>query len=199
MFPPNALIALAAAYLLGCFLTGYYLVRWRTGQDIRALGSGSAGGSNVGRVLGKPGFALTMAGDLLKGSAALLLVWVSGVGGWIPALAVAAVVAGHIFPVQLGFRGGKGLATALGALLVLDYRLIGLILAATLLLGGLSRRFTLSLMLVVAATPLLAFALGHSVPVVLALALTAGLILYANRANTADAFRALRGEKPRRL
>lgn len=103
-------------YALGCFTTGYYLVRWRTGQDIRELGSGSTGARNVGRTLGKVGFFLTVLGDFCKGAAAILLT--RSIAGNETAVlwALIAVVAGHIWPAQLGFRGGKGVATCLGAL-----------------------------------------------------------------------------------
>ncbi len=111
------------AYLLGCFVSGYYLVRLRTGQDIRELGSGNAGARNVGRVLGRMGFLLTLAGDLGKGA---LAVW--GARHITPddrlaMLAILAVVAGHVWPVQLRFQGGKGVAASLGALVVYDFHL----------------------------------------------------------------------------
>src|ERR1035441_2499722 len=61
-----------AAYALGCFTTGYYLVRWRTGQDVREVGSGSVGARNVGRLLGRQGFLATMLCDFGKG---MLAVW----------------------------------------------------------------------------------------------------------------------------
>ena len=100
------------AYLLGCLATGYYLVRARTGRDIREIDSGSTGARNVGRVLGKTGFGLTVLGDFGKGA---LAVW--GARHWthdhqLAALAMLAVVAGHIWPAQLRFRGGKGVATS---------------------------------------------------------------------------------------
>ena len=122
------------AYLLGCFAIGYYLVRARTGKDIREIGSGSTGARNVGRVLGKPGFVLTAFGDLGKGA---LAVW--SAREWtnnhhLAALAMLAVVAGHLWPAQLRFRGGKGVATSFGALLMFDYRVALTMLV--LFLGG---------------------------------------------------------------
>src|SRR6266700_3220802 len=60
-------LVILAGYSLGCFTSGYYLVRWRTGDDIRLLGSGSVGATNVSRVLGKPGFVLTVLCDFFKG------------------------------------------------------------------------------------------------------------------------------------
>src|SRR5512135_2701540 len=112
-----------AAYLLGCITTGYYLVRLRLRQDLRDLGSGSVGARNVGRLLGRPGFLLTVLGDFGKGA---LAVWAARhftTDDRLVALAMLAVVAGHVWPVQLCFRGGKGMATALGALLVYDWQL----------------------------------------------------------------------------
>ena len=60
MLDGRALLLVLASYLLGCFVTGYYLVRWRTGEDVRRTGSGSAGASNVSRILGAGGFAATL-------------------------------------------------------------------------------------------------------------------------------------------
>jgi len=100
------------AYALGCLNAGYYLLRWRDGRDLRQLGSGNAGARNAGRVLGRRAFALVFALDAAKSMLAVLAAcW------WAPeAAATCAVIAalGHVFPVQLGFRGGKGVATAIG-------------------------------------------------------------------------------------
>ena len=72
--PPLMVLGVASgSYVLGCYSTGYYLVRKRTGQDIRELGSGSTGARNAGRALGRSGFLLTMAGDLAKGGLAVWL------------------------------------------------------------------------------------------------------------------------------
>src|ERR1041385_2866202 len=88
------------AYIVGCFTSGYYLVRWLAEKDIRLIGSGSVGARNVGRVLGKPGFLLTLLFDFGKGA---FVVWV--VRHYTPddrlaLLAMLAVVAGHIWPAQ---------------------------------------------------------------------------------------------------
>src|SRR5689334_19563636 len=138
------LLALGVGYALGCCLTGYYLVRLRTGQDIRQYGSGSAGATNVGRLLGLPGFWLTLFGDAVKGVLALgfarALAPNTGIG-----LAVMFVaIVGHIWPLQLGFRGGKGVATALGSLVGYDLRLALLTLLVFALVFALSRKRTLS-------------------------------------------------------
>jgi acyl phosphate:glycerol-3-phosphate acyltransferase len=109
-----------ASYLVGCLTTGYYLVRYRTGQDIRTLGSGSAGARNVWRLLGWPGFILTLACDCAKGA---LVVWATqhlNPQELLTTLALIFVVIGHVWPVQLRFQGGKGIATSLGALCLYD-------------------------------------------------------------------------------
>lgn len=189
------LMAIVAGYALGCFSAGYYLVRLCTGQDIRRLGSGSTGGTNVGRVLGRPGFVVTMFVDLLKGAVAL---WAAlhlvGLRPGGIALVMPAVVAGHIFPIQLDFRGGKGLATALGAMLVFDYRLAIVLIAFTAVLGILSKQFTLSLMVAIPIAPVIATLMGHTLAEGLALATTALLILFAHRANVLAALRGMHSQ-----
>jgi acyl-phosphate glycerol 3-phosphate acyltransferase len=125
------------AYGLGCLNAGYYLLRWRDGRDIRQLGSGNAGARNVGRVLGRKGFVLVFALDAAKG-----VVAVTAAHQWAPevaALSAVVVTLGHVYPAQLSLRGGKGVATAIGALAALvsgsrpiDTTLAALILAALL-------------------------------------------------------------------
>src|ERR1700691_1629571 len=88
----RAAACVCGAYLIGCFTTGYYLVRWRTGGDIREMGSGSAGARNVGRVLGKLGFFVTVTGDFLKGILAVWLARSFSNDDFSAALAVPAVV-----------------------------------------------------------------------------------------------------------
>jgi glycerol-3-phosphate acyltransferase PlsY len=171
------------AYLLGCFNSGYYLVRFRQGDDIRRYGSGNAGARNTGRVLGKTGFILAFLGDCLKGIVTASLALFLGLSLWGVMLALVAVVVGHIWPVQLCFRGGKGMATALGGMLVIDPLL-------TLILGGIAlaalaliRRFTLSGLIAVGVSPLVAFVAGRPQPLIAGVALLALLIWWAHRTN----------------
>ncbi|MGO8838377.1 MAG: glycerol-3-phosphate acyltransferase [Limisphaerales bacterium] len=171
------------AYCLGCLATGYYLVRLRTGRDIRDIESGSTGARNVGRLLGKSGFGLTLLGDFAKGS---LAVW--GAQEWtnnphLVALAMLAVVAGHIWPAQLRFRGGKGATTSLGALLVFDYRLA--LTFAALFLGGfiLMRRSVLPGMFAFVCLPLAGLWFDHDGLTATLVAVMAAMILFAHRKN----------------
>jgi len=111
-------IAIIAAYLLGSIPTGPIIVRrLRPGVDLRAVGSGNIGATNVGRVLGKRWGVFTMLCDCLKGLAAVLFARWIGVSAAVAAIAGTAAFLGHIYPVFLKFRGGKGVATAFGALL----------------------------------------------------------------------------------
>lgn len=113
----GVVLILFAAYLLGCFPSGYLAVYLATGRDIRTIASGSTGSRNVGRVLGKRGFALTLALDAAKGALAVWLARRCGGPAWLPAAALLASVAGHVWPLPLRFRGGKGLATYAGGML----------------------------------------------------------------------------------
>jgi acyl phosphate:glycerol-3-phosphate acyltransferase len=162
-------------YAIGCINTGYYLVRVRTGRDLRAEGSGTAGATNAGRLLVRQGFALAMAGDTIKGALAVLAVrWL---GGDDPAAAAAVgAVLGHIYPVQLRFRGGKGLATALGAGAALAplSALVAAIVALVVLAA--SHRQVISALSGVAAAPLSAFALRGPDPLAVGLAVMAVVI-----------------------
>ncbi|MDH3404674.1 MAG: glycerol-3-phosphate 1-O-acyltransferase PlsY [Acidobacteriota bacterium] len=112
-------VALAAAYLLGGLPFGYWIVRWRRGLDLRRVGSRNPGATNALRAGGVSIGAITLLLDVLKGVAAVALARALGTPhALLGAVALAAVV-GHAFPVWLGFRGGKGVATATGAYLVL--------------------------------------------------------------------------------
>lgn len=112
---PVALGVVAIAYLLGSIPFSYLVARWR-GVDVRQVGSGNVGATNVMRSAGTRAGAAAFVLDFLKGAAAtwLAVAW-SGAEGWIPAAAAVAAVLGHMFPIWLRFHGGKGVATGAGA------------------------------------------------------------------------------------
>jgi acyl phosphate:glycerol-3-phosphate acyltransferase len=174
----------AGAYFLGCLATGYYLVRFRVDRDIREVGSGSTGARNVGRVLGKSGFALTVLGDFGKGVLAVFLAReFSNKNQLICALAMVAVVAGHIWPLQLKFHGGKGVATALGALLMFDSR-PALTFAFLFLVGFCAlRRTFLPAMFGFLCLPAAVFWFSRDVLSAALSALLTVIILFAHRRN----------------
>ncbi len=181
-------IVILASYLLGCLATGYYLVRLRTGQDIRDLGSGSTGARNVSRVIGVPGYVLTLFGDVAKGGVVTWGAFQFGLGAWGLSMAIAAVVVGHVWPIQLGFRGGKGLASTLGVGLVFDFLLVIIVSLAALIVFAFTRRTTPSGLLAVVISPVVALALGHSLVTVLGIGLVVILVLIAHRNNIHELF-----------
>ena len=178
-----------AAYLIGCVSTGYYLTRARTGNDIRVMGTGSSGARNVGRALGSMGFAVTLAGDLVKGGAAVWLAQAVTGREWTGLVALLAVTAGHVWPAQLGFHGGKGVATSLAALLMYDCWLTGVYL---LLFGAgfsLTRRSVASSVVAYGLLPVASYFSKQDPAHVWGMAALAALIFVAHRQNI---FRGLR-------
>ena len=175
------------AYLLGCFATGYYLVRARTGRDIREFESGSTGARNVGRVLGLTGYLLTTLGDLTKGALAVwFAVEFTHHNRFIMGLAALAVVVGHVWPAQLRFCGGKGIATSFAALLVFDYRVALTILVIFLAGYALTRKSLFPAMFAYVCLPF-ADAWFHRAGLTATLmTLVAAIILFAHRRNLAE-------------
>lgn len=113
-------IVLIIAYFLGSIPFGYLIVRAGSGADIRETGSGGTGATNVSRRAGKGAGVLTLMLDALKGVAAILIGrLIFGESSWLIAAAAILVIGGHMFPIWLGFRGGKGVATGVGVFLVL--------------------------------------------------------------------------------
>jgi glycerol-3-phosphate acyltransferase PlsY len=177
------LLWLLAAYLIGCVNGGYYAVKLKSGGDIRALGSGNAGATNAGRLLGKRGFLLVMLFDALKMLAALKLAAVLFPGNpLLPALTMPAVLAGHIFPAQLRFRGGKGIASLVGAAAYL-FNLPLLVFTALLFLAlyAVTRKYYYSGLAALGVLPLSypgsAWLLGRQIDTAMCVSLAAGMAL----------------------
>lgn len=146
-------------YLLGSIPFGYLLVRFFKGEDVRVSGSGNIGATNVARKSPALGVA-TLALDAAKGLAAVLLAKSVFNGKQFPLLVTTAAlfaVIGHLFPVWLKFRGGKGVATSLGAFILLTPKSIACMLALFLILALASRYVSLASIAVAAAFPLLAW------------------------------------------
>jgi glycerol-3-phosphate acyltransferase PlsY len=134
------LLAMLVGYLLGSIPFGLLLTR-ALGIDIRSIGSGNIGATNVLRTGNRPLAAATLILDALKGTAAVLIVryWLGSENAAM--IAGLAAFAGHIFPIWLGFKGGKGVATYIGVLLALNW-IVGLIFCAVWLVIALARRFS---------------------------------------------------------
>jgi glycerol-3-phosphate acyltransferase PlsY len=201
------LLLLASGYLLGSLPSGWLAGRWLAGLDIREHGSGSTGATNVLRVIGKgPALAVFLV-DVLKGTAAVLLAkavletpgaamdWVTD--SWVVAAGLAAL-AGHIWPVWLGWKGGKAVATGLGMLLGLTWPVGLACFGIFLTVLTISRIVSFSSVVAALSLPLLMlawFGNGGLRPAYLALALlTTTLVLWRHRANLQ---RLLAGNEPR--
>jgi glycerol-3-phosphate acyltransferase PlsY len=181
---------LLAGYLLGSIPSGYLAGRWLAGLDIRGEGSGSTGATNVLRVVGKGPALVVFLVDVLKGSAAVLLAKAVldpfGVG---VVLAGLAALAGHIWPVWLGWKGGKAVATGLGMLLGLTWPVglacFGIFLAVL----SLSRIVSLSSVVAALSLPLLMLGwfanqgLGLRWPYLALALLTTVLVVWRHRSN----------------
>jgi glycerol-3-phosphate acyltransferase PlsY len=170
-----------ASYLLGCFAAGYYWVRFRTGGDIRSQGSGTVGARNAGRVLGPAGFMATFLMDFAKGALAVAGAKYLHLSEVAVVASILAVVIGHAFPIQLRFRGGKGVAASLGALLVYDPRVVGVLLGIFLLAFAVFRTFTAGGLLAFALAPLAVFLWGMGKEPVAAVCLLAIVVLLLHR------------------
>ncbi|HEV2495834.1 MAG TPA: glycerol-3-phosphate 1-O-acyltransferase PlsY [Terriglobia bacterium] len=173
------------AYLLGSIPFGYLIVWWKKGIDVRETGSRSTGATNVMRNLGLAGFLATFILDFGKGAAAVMLAsrLTAGDPRWIAAAAVAAV-AGHIAPVWLRFRGGKGVATGVGVFIALAPVPMGLALVIFSVLLAVWRYISLGSIVATAAFPALVYLVNHPPrPILLGAAGAAALIIAKHHAN----------------
>lgn len=181
-----------AGYLLGAIPFGLVISRAMGLGDLRKIGSGNIGATNVLRT-GNRGAALaTLILDSGKGAAAVLIARaVAGPDAGM--IAGVAAFLGHLYPVWLGFRGGKGVATFLGTLLALYWPLGMFACGAWLVVAGVSRISSLSALVAAASAPPLALVVDRW-PLALACALMAALIFWRHRENIA---RIRRGTEPR--
>jgi glycerol-3-phosphate acyltransferase PlsY len=183
-----------ASYLIGSIPFGYLIVYARGGGDVRETGSGGTGATNVTRRAGKGAGLLTLALDAAKGAlvallARRLLAPDFGVNWWV-AIASIAVVAGHVFPVWLKFRGGKGVATGLGVFLSLTPAAVALAAPVFLAVVWATRYVSLASITATVALPLfiwLARDRGQAdavvAPVMAVAAVGGALIIFMHRAN----------------
>lgn len=183
------ILCVMVAYLLGGICTGYYLVRFLRNADIREFGSGGVGARNVGRVLGRAGFVITLLGDAFKGILAIALSRHFELSEPAVSLALVAVIAGHVWPAPLGFRGGRGIATALGAYLAYDHSLFVSLAVLTVVLMVFRRGFILSGLAAFLLLPLVAGAFQMPNHVIAAVFGVSVVIIFAHRERIRNAFR----------
>ena len=187
-------LVLIAAYLLGSVPFGYLIVRAKVGADVRESGSGATGATNVSRRAGKLAGIVTLLLDAAKGALAVLLArWLLtddfGLNWWVAAASILAVM-GHCFPVWLGFRGGKGVATGVGVFLNLSPLAVACAALIFILVLVSTRYVSLGSILATAAFPLLVWLMSIYVrpiadlaPVMTTASVCASLIIMMHSAN----------------
>lgn len=186
----------AASYALGCFTAGWYWTRWRTGSDLRGMGSGTLGARNAGRALGTEGFVVTFVLDAAKGFLAVEGARRLGLRDGAVLAAMLAVLAGHLWPAQLGFRGGKGVVVSVGALLALDPFAIVCLAAVLVTALVVLRRFKVAGFLTIVSGPAAVAAAGRGAFVAAASAAVAAVVLFAHRSDIRDAAAKMRRGGP---
>lgn len=178
-----AIVLIVGSYLLGSVASAIVTCRLMGLPDPRGEGSGNPGATNVLRFGGRKAAAITLAGDVLKGVVPVLIARLLGAGPGVTGAVALAAFLGHLYPVFFGFRGGKGVATAGGALVAL-MPMVGLItLSLWLALAGLFRYASLAGVAAAIAAPLLAWLLGYPTPAVLAALVMGALLIWRHRGN----------------
>ena len=197
--PLQIAIAVVGGYLLGSIPFGVLVMRGAGAGDPRAIGSGNIGATNVLRSGRKGLAALTLLGDGGKGALAVLVAWLATrhddlhSQAVLTSLAGGAAFLGHLFPVGLGFKGGKGVATFFGTLLAAAWP-VGLAAGATwIAVAFLFRISSLGALAAALLAPIYALLLGR--PVIALLALFMGVLIYIRHA--ANLRRLVKGEEPR--
>jgi glycerol-3-phosphate acyltransferase PlsY len=186
------LIVLVVAYLIGSIPSGYLIVRATEGEDIRETGSGGTGATNVSRRAGKGAGVMTLILDVLKGALAVFVTShfseaLFPYADWTIAAAGVLAIVGHIFPIWLRFRGGKGVATGLGVFLMLAPVAVGVALVVFAVTFALTRYVSLASIVCIASIAIISSMLTlidpFELPTAVSAIVAAGLIIFAHREN----------------
>jgi glycerol-3-phosphate acyltransferase PlsY len=181
----TGLLAILIAYLLGAIPFGYLLTKFTTGKDVRSEGSGNIGATNVLRAAGRGAAMATLVLDMAKGFAA---VWIAGMltdqsPGWM-ADAALAVMVGHAFPIFLGFKGGKAVATFVGAFLYLTPVPMLAALVVFVITVAVTGYISAGSILAAATFPLGVWLILHPTPnELIAAVIAAGIVVYRHQEN----------------
>ena len=181
------IFVMLGAYIIGSIPTGYIIVKLFTGQDIRTIGSGSTGATNVKRVMGKKWFFAVMILDAIKGALPVVLAYfltasLKGIG-LLPVIAAVFVIIGHSKSVFLKFTGGKSVASGVGTLLALNWQ-VGLIIAAIwAIITWVSRYVSLGSIIALAAAPIVMWFLNAPISYIIYAAVAAIYVIYLHREN----------------
>jgi glycerol-3-phosphate acyltransferase PlsY len=193
-----AFLSLLLGYLLGSIPSGYLAGRWCRGIDLRTIGSGSTGATNVLRSVGKGPALVVFLVDVAKGTAAVLLARAisqdATLANWIEVGAGLAALAGHIWPAWLGFKGGKAVATGFGMFLGLAWPVGLACFGVFLAVFSISRIVSLASVIAAISLPLLMVAGSDSQANVLIALVAMVLVLWRHRSNLQ---RLIEGTEPR--
>ncbi len=177
------ILILITAYFVGCFNTGYYLTRILTKKDIRNLGSNVTGATNVSRVLGKKGFAVTFLGDVLKVIILIIIAQHFFKNNYLIYGIIFLTFLGHIFPVQLKFKGGKGISVFLGGLIMLNYFYILFLIAGLIFPYLLTKNFTISGLISLLILPIIIYFFNKNIYDIIFISTINILVLFTHRKN----------------
>ncbi|MGH7366187.1 MAG: glycerol-3-phosphate 1-O-acyltransferase PlsY [Candidatus Rokuibacteriota bacterium] len=178
-------LGLLAAYLIGAIPVGFLVARAARGTDIRRSGSGNIGATNVLRTLGTGPAVLTLVGDIVKGYLAVRAARAIGQEAWAAAGGAVAAIVGNCWPVFLAFRGGKGVATGLGAFLALIPWAVAPAAVLWLAVAAVSRYVSMASVVACLSLPVGALLFGYPRPSVIAGAAAALIIVWRHRENIA--------------
>ncbi len=189
------IVLVAVAYALGSIPSALLVVRRATGKDVREEGSGNIGATNAARTAGwRVGVIVTVM-DVAKGALPMwAMVRMDAAPSWTAATLLAAVI-GHCFPVWLGFRGGKGVATGLGAFVILNPVAAGLAILLWTVILAVSRWVSVASMAASACFPLLLLAVSRPAPPILAAVIVAAALIVVRHLSNIRML--LAGEEPR--
>lgn len=180
-------LVVASSYLIGSIPTGYIIVKLFKGEDIRTIGSGSTGATNVKRVMGKTWFFIVMLLDALKGALPVILtahyadaLWEIGL---LPVLSAIFVILGHSKSIFLNFTGGKSVASGVGTLLALNWQ-AGIIIASVwAVVTWVSKYVSLGSIVALALAPLLMWILNAPIAYVIYALIAAVYVIWLHREN----------------
>lgn len=183
----KVVIAAVVAYLIGSIPTGYLIVKSATGQDIRQVGSGSTGATNVKRVMGKKWFFIVLLLDALKGAIPVMIAnfvpYLHSNSGLTAVIAAACVLLGHSKSIYLGFTGGKSVASGVGTILALSPT-VGLSIALIwAIITYASKYVSLGSIIALALSPILMFLFNQPIAYVVYCAIGAVYVTYLHREN----------------
>jgi len=177
-------LAAAIAYVLGAIPFGYLLVKWTTGRDVRSGGSGNIGATNVLRTTGRVAGIATLLLDIGKG---YLAVWIAGrlsnQGVTAMCAATLAVMAGHAFPVFLHFKGGKAVASFVGAFLCLTPLALGAVLVVFVVVVAWTRYISMASVVSAATFPLAVWLMQRDLTMLTTAVIAGAFIIYKHSSN----------------